>query len=84
MTRLNQRRNMWWYQGRAMVDGVLVVARIAHTRAPSALRLAQLLREDAPAPLLGIVANCVAPKQTERFGLSSSNGSAWTRIVRGR
>jgi 3-hydroxyacyl-[acyl-carrier-protein] dehydratase len=24
MTRLNQRRNMWWYQGKAMVDGVLV------------------------------------------------------------
>ncbi len=24
MTRLNQRRNIWWYQGRAMVDGALV------------------------------------------------------------
>jgi 3-hydroxyacyl-[acyl-carrier-protein] dehydratase len=24
MTRLNQRRNIWWYQGKAMVDGVLV------------------------------------------------------------
>jgi 3-hydroxyacyl-[acyl-carrier-protein] dehydratase len=24
MTRLNQKRNIWWYQGRAMVDGVLV------------------------------------------------------------
>ena len=24
MTKLNQRRNIWWYQGRARVDGVLV------------------------------------------------------------
>ncbi len=24
MTRVNQRRNIWWYQGKAMVDGALV------------------------------------------------------------
>ena len=24
MTRINQRRNIWWYHGKAMVDGVLV------------------------------------------------------------
>jgi 3-hydroxyacyl-[acyl-carrier-protein] dehydratase len=24
MTKTNQRRNMWWYSGRALVDGVLV------------------------------------------------------------
>ncbi len=24
MTKLNRRRSMWWYQGRALVDGVLV------------------------------------------------------------
>ena len=24
MTRLNRRRNMWWYRGEAKVDGVLV------------------------------------------------------------
>jgi 3-hydroxyacyl-[acyl-carrier-protein] dehydratase len=24
MTRVAQRRNMWWYRGEAMVDGVLV------------------------------------------------------------
>ncbi len=24
MTRINQRRNIWWYQGKAMVDGALV------------------------------------------------------------
>ena len=24
MKKLNQRRNMWWYSGRAMVDGQLV------------------------------------------------------------
>ena len=24
MTRINQRHNIWWYQGKAMVDGALV------------------------------------------------------------
>ncbi len=24
MTKINRRRNMWWYKGRALVDGVLV------------------------------------------------------------
>jgi Mrp family chromosome partitioning ATPase len=65
----------------SLVDGVLAVARVAHTREPSARRLAQLLREEARTPLLGVVANCVAPKQVQRYGLSSSNGTGWTHAL---
>lgn len=61
----------------SLVDGVLVVARIEHTREPSAERLAQLLRERGCAPFLGVVANCVSSKQVQRYGLSSPNGGGW-------
>ena len=37
MKKLNQRRNMWWYSGRAMVDGQLVCeAEISAMLAPTA------------------------------------------------
>ncbi len=68
----------------SLVDGVVVIARLSHTRDPAAERLAQLLRDDARAPLLGIVANCVPPKQIQRYGLSSSNGSSWARALQRR
>jgi Mrp family chromosome partitioning ATPase/capsular polysaccharide biosynthesis protein len=68
----------------SLVDGVLVVARVAHTREPSAERLAQLLRDEGRAPLLGVVANCVAPKQIQRYGLSSSNGTSLSRVLQRR
>jgi Mrp family chromosome partitioning ATPase/capsular polysaccharide biosynthesis protein len=53
-----------------IVDGILTVARIGHTRDVSARRLAQLLERTASAPLLGIVANCVPRKDIERFGFA--------------
>jgi Mrp family chromosome partitioning ATPase len=60
---------------------VLVVARIEHTREPSAERLAQILHERGRALLLGVVANCVAPKQIQRYGLSSPSGSGWASAL---
>jgi succinoglycan biosynthesis transport protein ExoP len=68
----------------SVVDGVVVVARAGHTRGPSARRLAQLLTHDAGARVLGVVANCVAPAEIERSGLSASNGAGWTRKLVGR
>jgi Mrp family chromosome partitioning ATPase len=53
-----------------LVDGVIIVARVGHTRDQSAQRLVQLLGRTASAPLLGVVANCVAPKDIERYGFS--------------
>ena len=54
----------------ALVDGIVIVARIGHTRRVSALRLAQLLGRTASAPVLGAVANCVSRRDVERYGFA--------------
>jgi Mrp family chromosome partitioning ATPase len=66
------------------VDGIVIVARIGHTRETSAGRLVQLLRQTASAPVLGVAANCVAPRDLQRYGFSSPNGQGWPRRLRGR
>lgn len=53
-----------------IVDGIVIVARIGHTRQVSAERLAQLLGRTASAPVLGAVANCVPRKAIERYGFT--------------
>jgi Mrp family chromosome partitioning ATPase/capsular polysaccharide biosynthesis protein len=58
----------------AGADGVLVVARLGHTRELSAHRLGQVLAESSGAPVLGVVANCVPPAESARYGFSSSRG----------
>ncbi len=55
-----------------LVDGIVIVARVGHTRDVSAERLAQLLGRTASAPVLGAVANCVPRKDIERYGFSSA------------
>jgi Mrp family chromosome partitioning ATPase len=67
-----------------LVDGLVIVARIAHTREVSARRLMQLLSHAESAPLLGVVANCVARSDSERYGFASPNGGAWPLRVLGR
>jgi Mrp family chromosome partitioning ATPase len=57
-----------------IVDGIVIVARLAHTREMSAQRLLQLLAHAPRAPLLGLVANCVPRREAERYGFSSPNG----------
>jgi len=52
------------------VDGIVIVARIAHTRERSADRLRQLLTQTPSAPILGVVANGVERKDIERYGIS--------------
>jgi Mrp family chromosome partitioning ATPase len=53
-----------------LVDGLILVGRIGHTRHTSAERLAQLLQRTASAPTLGAVANCVPRKDIERYGFA--------------
>jgi Mrp family chromosome partitioning ATPase len=53
------------------VDGIVLVARVGHTREASAQRLMQLLARASSAPLIGMVANCVPRKDIARYGLSS-------------
>ncbi len=55
-----------------IVDGIVIVARVAHTREPSAQRLVQLLAQTPSAPVLGLVANCLPRKELKRFGFSGS------------
>ncbi len=55
-----------------MVDGIVIVARIGHTRQISAERLTQLLLR-AGAPVLGSVANSVPRADIEKYGFSSAS-----------
>ncbi|MGA2454697.1 MAG: Wzz/FepE/Etk N-terminal domain-containing protein [Solirubrobacteraceae bacterium] len=66
------------------VDGIMLVARIGHTRETSAGRLVQVLGQTNSAPVLGVAANCVAPRDLERYGFSSPSGKGWPRRLRGR
>jgi Mrp family chromosome partitioning ATPase/capsular polysaccharide biosynthesis protein len=53
-----------------LADGIVLVARVGHTREVFAQRLAQLLGRTASAPVLGAVVNCVPRKDIERYGFS--------------
>ncbi len=59
----------------AAVDGIVIVARIDHTRETSARRLMQLLDRTATAPVLGVVANAVRKRDIQRYGFSSGTAS---------
>jgi Mrp family chromosome partitioning ATPase len=67
-----------------LADGIVIVARVGHTREVSAQRLAQLLGRTASAPLLGAVANCVPRKDIERYGFSSAQPGPRARRLVGR
>lgn len=54
------------------VDGIVAVARVGHTSEVSARRLVQLLERTPSAPLLGVVANAVSPRDMEKNGFSSA------------
>jgi polysaccharide biosynthesis transport protein len=56
------------------VDGIVIVARVAHSREVSARRLQQMLDGGSNASVLGIVANFAAPRELKRSGFSSFNG----------
>jgi Mrp family chromosome partitioning ATPase/capsular polysaccharide biosynthesis protein len=67
-----------------LVDGIIIVARVGHTRAASASRLMQLLARTPSAPVLGVVANGVAPKDIKKYGFSAYSGPSWRSRLRGR
>jgi succinoglycan biosynthesis transport protein ExoP len=57
-----------------MVDGIVIVGRLGHTRAASAERLTQLLLRSSTAPVLGVVATAVSRAEIRRHGFSSAYG----------
>jgi Mrp family chromosome partitioning ATPase/capsular polysaccharide biosynthesis protein len=63
----------------SVVDGIVMVARIGHTRDLAAKRLAQLLGRTASAPLIGAVVNCVPRKDIERYGFSWAPAASGAR-----
>jgi Mrp family chromosome partitioning ATPase/capsular polysaccharide biosynthesis protein len=54
----------------AQVDGIVLVARIGHTRDFSAERLLYTLGRTVSTPVLGVVANCASRKDAERYGFT--------------
>ncbi len=67
------------------VDGIVVVARVDHTREASARRLMQLLARTPTAPVLGVVANAVRRRDFQRYGYTSGTGRrAWPLSMLGR
>ncbi len=67
-----------------LVDGIVLVARIGHTRDVSARRMAQLLDRTATAPVLGAVGNCVPRKDVERYGFAWAPAGPRSRRLIGR
>jgi Mrp family chromosome partitioning ATPase len=68
----------------AMVDGIVLVARLGHTRETSAQRLVQLLQRTPSAPVLGVVANAVSQSDIEKYGLSGRYKPGWRQKLPGR
>jgi polysaccharide biosynthesis transport protein len=63
----------------AMVDAIVIVARVGHTGETSAERLVDQFARAPHAPIVGTVANDASPADMEAFGLSSAeySQSSW-------
>ncbi len=55
------------------VEGIMIVARIGHTRETSAERLMQLLKRTPSAPVLGVVANAVSQADIKKYGIYAAH-----------
>jgi tyrosine-protein kinase len=66
----------------AMVDAVVLVARVGHTRETSARRLVDLLSRAPHGPVLGIIANDASSADMEAFGFSLLDGGGGGPTIR--
>jgi Mrp family chromosome partitioning ATPase len=57
-----------------VADGIVIVARVGHSREVSASRVQQMLDGPSNAPVLGVVANFAGARELKRSGFSSFNG----------
>jgi tyrosine-protein kinase len=64
-----------------VVDGIVIVSRVGHTRETSTRRLMQQLAQSSAAPVLGVAANCVSSADIARYGFSSSDRQLWRRTL---
>lgn len=67
----------------AMVDAVVLVARVGHTGETSARRLVDLLSRAPHGPILGIIANDASSADMEAFGFSLFGSGGGPTIRRG-
>jgi Mrp family chromosome partitioning ATPase len=70
----------------AAVDAIVLVARAGHTHERSARRLWQLVSHTPSAPILGVVANGITPREMQKYGISSGSGErqGWKARLIGR
>jgi tyrosine-protein kinase len=54
-----------------LVDAIVMVARIGHTRETSAHKLVQLLTRVSSAPVLGVAVNCASQRDLQRYGFAA-------------
>jgi Mrp family chromosome partitioning ATPase len=66
-----------------LVDAIVVVARVGHTREMSAQRLVQLLAQ-SDARAIGIAANCLPRREIDQYGFATGDGRPWTGKLLGR
>ncbi len=68
-----------------IVDAIVIVARAKYTRQVGAQRLTQLLTRTSSAPVLGVVANAVSRKDTNRYGFTTRDRARrWPLSIIGR
>ncbi len=68
----------------AVVNGILFVARVGHTRQASVERLLALLAHTPSAPVLGIAANGVSTADIRKYGIHSGAGRGLRYSLIGR
>jgi polysaccharide biosynthesis transport protein len=64
----------------AMVDAIVIVARVGHTGETSAQRLVDLLARAPHAPVVGVIANDASESDMETFGLSLTDYGRGTNL----
>lgn len=68
----------------SQVGGIVIVARIGHTREVAAGRLVTLLANVPSAPVLGVVAMCAGRADSERYGFSAPDSRGWPSKLLGK
>jgi len=68
----------------SVVDGIVLVARVGHTRDASAQRLLYTLGRTVSTPVLGVVGNCASRKDAERYGFTWTSAAprAQPKLIR--
>jgi succinoglycan biosynthesis transport protein ExoP len=67
-----------------IVDAIVLVARLGHTREQSATQLHHLLARTPTAPVLGVVANGVPRAEISKYGAGASPQRRWPGSLVGR